>query len=260
MCPGIASKLFSVLQAIIMTLFYILVQYCEFRCLSLYHKDSLSALFLASERENSPKTSTCCCPTFCAMIVGIKIKSFANEVKVLQCFTPSQFNFHSHLLCCFSQHLQLLSVEQIPAVACGVCYPWLSVWQNASAALWPAALCPAACAVPSLSLYQLCLALPMMQCAHSTARSVEYSKLDNFSDACWSELKWNVFFQPHFACLRFQIQGTATSYISLNTCRPCQEMLLPLVLVSCGGAGYHLAVLAEVISTANIVFKEVWMR
>lgn len=100
--------------------FYILVQYCEFRWLSLYHKDSLSALFLASERENSPKTSTCCCPTFCAVIVGIKIKSFANEVKVLQCFTPSQFNFHSHLLCCFFQHLQLLSVEQTPAVAWGV--------------------------------------------------------------------------------------------------------------------------------------------
>lgn len=88
MCPGIASKFCSLLQTIIYIFFLILVQHSEFRHLSLYHKDVLPALCLASKVENSPKTSVCCCPTFYAMIVGIKIESFQNEVKVLQCFTP----------------------------------------------------------------------------------------------------------------------------------------------------------------------------
>lgn len=117
MCPGIASKFCSVLQAIIITIFYVLIQYCEFRWLSLYHKDSFSALCLASKVENSPKTSMCCCPTFCAVIVGIKIKSFENEVKVLQCFTPSQLNDHFIFIPTFSAAFSALAAPS--TAVCG---------------------------------------------------------------------------------------------------------------------------------------------
>lgn len=155
MCPRIVSKFCSLLQTIIIFL-KILVQHSEFRHLSLYHKGVLPALRLASKVESSPKTSVCCCPTFYAMIVGIKIESFQNELKVLQCFTPPNWVTLSLLfqppLLLFQlwQCLQMLSTEQTPTVLCGARHRLLSAWQETSATLWPMVLHPEAHTVPVL--------------------------------------------------------------------------------------------------------------
>lgn len=142
--------------------------------------------FCFQKGRTPQRLPTCCCPTPCAMIVGIKIKSFENEVKVLQCFAPSQFNDPfisippSLLLFQLWQHLQ--SVEQIPAVARGVCLPWLSAGQQTSAALWPAAH-----AGHSLNLEQpgtcVCHAWWPAGCTQHT-QGLGAFKAFNFSDIC----------------------------------------------------------------------------